>query len=85
MWTLGRFLLLFIGDEVPVENKYWENLLMLLMIMDILFAPTFRRDDCGYLESLINDHYVNFRLLYPHLLITPKMHYLIHTPCLMLE
>ena len=84
MWTLGRFLPLAIG-EVPVENKYWKNLIMFLMIMDTLFAPTFRRDDCGYLESLINDHHVNFRLLYPHLRITPKMHYLIHTPHLMLE
>ena len=49
MWTLERFLPLTIG-EVPVENKYWKNLIM-----------------------------------YLHLRITPKMHYLIHTPHLMLE
>ena len=63
MWTLGRFLPLAIGDKVHVENKYWKNFIMLLMIMDILFAPTFRRDDCGYLGSLINDHHYLFVLL----------------------
>ena len=84
-WTLGHFLPLVVGDLVPVDNKYWANFIILLSIMDILFAPTVKKTLCGYLESLISDHHINFKVLYPFLRITPKMHYLIHTPRLMLQ
>ena len=53
--------------------------------MDILFSPTVNRDDCSYLESLISDHHHTLVLLFPNLHITPKLHYLIHMPRLMLE
>ena len=85
MWTLGQFLPLVIGDKVPPQNKYWINFINLLIIIDILFAPKVHSSECGYLESLISDHHMNFRQLYPDVRITPKLHYMVHMPRLILE
>ena len=49
MWTLGRFLPLVIGHLVPNEDEHWMNYLRLLCIMDIVFAPKIKTDDCVYL------------------------------------
>jgi len=70
MWTLGRFLPLVVGDLVPRNNQYWNNYLIHLQIMEILFAPKLTPDDCGYLESLISDHHYAFKQLYPGVQIT---------------
>ena len=85
MWTFGRFLPLVIGHLVPEEDEYWQNFIRLLEIMDYLFARTFFAEDCGYLESLISDHHVSFKELYPDVSITMKMHSMIHMPRLILE
>ncbi len=85
MWTLGRFLPLVIGHKVSEDNEIWENYLRLLDIMDILFAPVVAKEDCVYLESLISDHHHKLKMLFPDVRITPKLHYLIHTPRLMLQ
>ena len=39
MWCLGRFLPLHIGSLVPEGDRFWDNYLMLLTIMDYVFAP----------------------------------------------
>lgn len=85
MWTLGRFLPLVIGHLVPNNNEFWINYLRLLGIMNILFAPKVNKEDCVYLESLISDHHLMLKTLYPNLHITPKLHYMIHMPRLMLK
>ena len=38
MWCLGHFLPLFIGHLVPEGDIFWDNFLMLLTIMDYVFA-----------------------------------------------
>ena len=85
MWTLGRFLPLVVGHLVPEDNEMWLNYLRLLNIMNILFAPMVTKEDCVFLESLISDHHHTLKFLFPDLRITPKLHYLIHTPRLMLQ
>lgn len=85
MWTLARFLPFAIGHLVPEGNAYWENFLLLLEIMDILFARRIPKDECGYLESLIRDHHTTFKELYPSTSITMKMHSMLHMPRLILE
>ena len=57
MWTLGRYLPLLIGHFIPPNKDFWINYLRLLNIMDILFAPKIKKEDCSYLESLISDHH----------------------------
>jgi len=85
MWTLGRFLPLVIGHLIPEENPYWQNFIRLLEIMDYLFARKFSVEDCGYLETLISDHHIMFKELYPHVKITMIMHSIVHMPRLILE
>lgn len=85
MWTLGRFLPLAIGHVIPEETEQWENFIRLLDIMDILFSRCIPVEECGYLESLISDHHLCFKQLYPEASITMKMHSMIHMPRLMYE
>lgn len=85
MWTLGRFLPLAIGHKIPHGDEHWDNFLRLLEITDILFAKRISKDEVGYLESLISDHHLCFRELYPGVSITLKMHSMIHMPRLILE
>lgn len=85
MWTLARFLPLAIGHLIPEAEEHWENFLLLLDIIDVLFARPIATEACGYLESLISDHHSCFRELYPHASITMKMHSMIHMPRLILE
>ena len=85
MWTFARVLPMVIGYLVPENDEHWQNFIRLLEIMDYLFAHTVLIEDCGYLETLINDHHMCFKMLYPHTSISMKMHSMIHMPGLMLE
>ena len=84
MWTLGRFLPLAVGHLIPDGNENWENFLLLLEIMDIIFAREIPQDQIGYLESVISDHHT-FKQLYPGASITMKMHSMVHVPRLILR
>lgn len=85
MWLLGRLLPILIGSTVPHHNEKWQNYLILLDILDLLFAKRITEDTPGILHELITEHHTNFRQLYPDESITPKMHFLIHTPRIMME
>ncbi len=85
MWLLGRILPLIIGDLVPQEDQKWENYILLMDIVDILFAPKISTDHTSYLARLINEHHNKFKVLYPDDSIIPKMHFMIHMPRPILE
>ena len=78
MWCLGRFLSLLIRDFVPEDDDYWENFLTLLDI-DYVFAPVTTRRLASHTSLLVEDFLTMFSNLYGRPL-TPKMHYLVHTP-----
>ena len=60
--------------------------LCFLKVVDLLFAPEISADDeIGYLQMLIIDHHTNFVQLYPECTVTPKMHYMVHMPRLILK
>ncbi len=80
MWCLGRFLPLLIGHLVPEGDCFWDNILMLLTIMDYVFAPVTTADKADYVAMLVEDFLVDFRELYPERRLIPKMHYMIHLP-----
>ena len=80
MWCLARCLPLMIGDLVPEGNERWQLFLLLLDIVDYVFAPKTTRDIIAYVRLLINDHHREFRRLYPDCSIIPKHHYMIHIP-----
>jgi uncharacterized protein YlzI (FlbEa/FlbD family) len=70
---------LLIGDLVPEGDKNWENLLNLLHIEEILFAPVTTVPLAAYLAILIKDYLENFNELYSRNII-PKQHYMVHYP-----
>lgn len=80
MWCLGRHLPFLIGHLVTEEDPRWECFLLLLDIMDLLFAPVTSDKDTATLRQMISVHHSTFRELYPQRSITPKMHYLVHCP-----
>ena len=80
MWCLARLFPLLIGNKVPEMCPEWENYLLLLSIIDLVFAPVLTLNEVAYLRNLINDHHQNFKSLYPLCQMTPKMHYMIHYP-----
>ena len=84
MWTFSIFLSLIISHLITEDSEFWLNFLHLLDIIDIIFATSISKETCAYLESLISDH-IGFRQLYPSVNVTPKMHGMIHMPCLILE
>ena len=79
MWCLARMFPLLIGDLVPEGDKNWENLLNLLHIEEILFAPVTSVPLAAYLAILIKDYLENFKELYSQNII-PKQHYMVHYP-----
>lgn len=85
MWCLGRLLPLMIGSHIPFDNPHWQNFLVLLEIIDYLFAPIISPDCIDHIRILIRDHHSTFKSLYPECSLIPKMHYMIHYPDWMLK
>lgn len=80
MWCLGRLLPVMLGERVPEENENWECFLLLLTIIDYIFAPNISKDTLPYIQELIKDHHEMFKELYSSCNVIPKMHYMIHIP-----
>ena len=85
MWVLGRFLPAMVGEHIPESDRHWENFLTLLHIMDYLLAPKITHEEVSHLKFLIEEHHSMFVELYPDASVIPKMHYLIHTPRLIIK
>ena len=80
MWCLGRNLPLMIGGKIRENQPHWDNFLLLLTIIDYVFAPVTSIDIVDYLRQLIHDHHSAFKELYPDSPFIPKLHYIIHIP-----
>ncbi len=85
MWLLGRILPIVIGDLVPEGDPYWENYLLMMRIVDILFSPRTTEVLISYLSQKICLHHTQFKELYPSDSVIPKMHFMIHMPHLTLK
>ena len=83
MWCLGRFLPLIVGDLVPNEGLYWDNYIMLLDIVDEIFAPVTSSDRADYVGMIVEDFLDGFKKLYPSRPRTPKIHFMVHMSSLM--
>ena len=75
---LARIFPLLVGDLVPRGNSNWDCLLKLLKICEICTAPILSADSAAYLEILVEEHHTLFKIVYPGVSITPKMHFMIH-------
>ncbi|XP_026092331.1 uncharacterized protein LOC113065315 [Carassius auratus] len=78
-WCLIKNIPLIFGDVVPVGDKHWHLLLLLLHIVNIIFSPCISEGMIIFLKHLIKEHHQLFKDLYPRNLI-PKHHLMIHYP-----
>ena len=85
MWTLERYLPFMVGQHVPQGDEPWETFLLMLEITDYLLAPEIMPEEVAQLKILIEQHHAAFVRLYPEATVTPKMHYMVHTPRLILR
>lgn len=68
------------GDVLERNNSYWNLLLLLIQIVNIVFSPIVTNGMTYYLKHLINDHHKLFRSLFPERRFIPKHHFMIHYP-----
>ncbi len=53
--------------------------------MSICLASEVSEEQIAYLQVLIEDHHNEFCNLYSHCAITPKMHFMIHMPRIIMK
>lgn len=83
MWMLAIYLPLIIGDKVDHEDHHWECYLLLLEITMHCTAHGISASTPYYVTALIEQHYRAFKVCYPTINMTPKLHYILHFPRLM--
>lgn len=69
----------FILDSCE-RDEYFQVIIELTEIVQILFAPVISLASIAKLKLLIKQHLSNMKWLFPKNNITPKQHYLIHIP-----
>ncbi|XP_067300110.1 uncharacterized protein [Pseudorasbora parva] len=82
--TLFRLLPFMIAEQIPETDCLWRLYLLLREIVDIVIAPVIRRSWIPYLSEKIVEFLSTFHQHFPGK-ITPKMHYMIHYPRLILS
>ena len=82
-WALLRMLPFLIGDKIDQGNIFWEVMMELKDITEIVFAPTVTDEVLAYLDAKIGYHRTVLREAFPNVKIKPKAHYLEHYPKLM--
>ncbi len=85
MWLLGRVVPIMLGYLVPEEDEFWQNMIILLDILQQILSPVITADECSYLQILIQEHHENFVHLYPDSSVIPKMHYMVHMPRILIK
>lgn len=79
-WCLIRHVPFIVAPEIEEDNAYWELLLKLLDIMDIIFSPQLTPGLIAQLSVLIEDHHAHFRETFPERRLLPKHHFMVHYP-----
>ena len=85
MWTFSVLLPLMIGDKIPLEEPLWECYLLLLEIVKYSTAQITSVASSEYLAAAIDQHHRVFKKCYPAISVTPKMHYMVHLPRLLVK
>ncbi|XP_035710488.1 uncharacterized protein LOC118436458 isoform X2 [Folsomia candida] len=79
-WCLIRHLPIIIGDLIVTSDakKFWELILLLLEILNIVFCRNFSEAILFKLDSLIITHHSKFKELFPENRLIPKHHFMCH-------
>ena len=86
-WALLKYLPLAVGCRVPADNKHWQFLLHLSLLVDLVFAPRFTYGMVLYMSEVIAEHLSMFVDLYSneHIRLRPKHHLMIHFATIVLK
>ncbi|XP_035805853.1 uncharacterized protein LOC111571121 isoform X1 [Amphiprion ocellaris] len=79
-WCLVRNTPLIFGDVLERNNCYWNLLLLLIQIVNIVFSPIVTNGMTNYLKHLIKDHHKLFKCLFSQKRLFPKHHFMLHYP-----
>ena len=79
-WCLLRNTPLIFGDLVDQNNSYWNVIMLLIQIVNIVFSPFITDGMTYYLKHLISDHHKLFKLVFTDKRLIPKHHLMIHYP-----
>ena len=63
-WALLKYLPLAVGCHVPADNKHWQFLLHLSLLVDLVFAPRLTHGMLLYMSEVIAEHLSMFVDLY---------------------
>jgi len=85
IWLLARSLMLLVNDLVPAGDLFAECWEAHLRILFAALAPEVHPQTPVLLTQLIEDHHQLFILRYPQVQITPKLHYYVHIPGILLR
>ena len=80
MWTFASLLPLIIGDLVPEDEPHWECYLLLLQIVKHCTSRVTSAASSAIVAALVDQHHQCFKACYPGIMLTPKMHYMVHFP-----
>lgn len=69
-----------IGDWIPEDDSHWLNFLRLIKITRLVISPISSSDTIDSLYVLIQEHNRNFKIIYPDVDFTPKLHFMGHLP-----
>ena len=86
MWLLSTVLPFILAEFVDTTTDQWKCFISIIEIMSLCFAHKISLETIVYLERAIKEHLQLFKSLYGNTSnITPKQHYLIHLPSLILK
>ena len=78
MWVLLRSFPFLVAEMVEKGNSHMQLLLLLLHVMEIIFAPKLTKSSLPYLEALVHDLVESFHTLFPNVNLINKFHHLFH-------
>jgi len=85
MWLLARVLLLLIDNLVAVNDPHRVTYRLHIAILYRAMACEVHPTTAASLANLIEIHHLLFRITYPGVSITPKLHYYLHIPTILLR
>ena len=85
MWELMDIFPFIIGREFSQDDPHYACFMLLNEISTLLFSSVIECDQVPYLKLIIKQYLEQLRALYPLRPLTPKCHYLLHLPTLILR
>ena len=83
-WCLLRLIPLIVGKLIPEDEPFWQLILDLKDIVDLVVCPVHNNESIAYLETKISEHRNRYCTLFPERKLLLKHHYLEQYPALIL-